>query len=44
MDGGDYEVILRAIRDQDEQLVKAAESIRDEIRELKRERLQSREK
>ncbi|XP_075263372.1 coiled-coil domain-containing protein 17-like, partial [Convolutriloba macropyga] len=42
--GGDYEVILKAIRDQDEQLVKAAESIRDEIRELKRERLQSREK
>ena len=41
---GEYDTILNAIREQDEQLARATESIRDEIRELKRERLQSRER
>ncbi len=38
-ESSDYEAILRAIREQDDQLARATESIRDEIRQLKRERL-----
>ena len=34
----DYDAILKAIRQQDEQLTRAADSIRDELRQLKRER------